>query len=272
MRNYVQKGGRVAAWRCPSSRPTEDPGPDFAGLLRRPAGARRRRCSPGRHRPRPRASATAPPWWPCATPTAWSWPATAGPPRGNAIAHRAMEKVFPADRFSAVAIAGAAGHGRRDGPALPDPARALREGRGRRPQPRGQGQPARPRWCASTCPWPCRASPWSRSSPASTWPAGPGRIFTYDVTGGHYEETDLQRHRLGRARRPHHHQARLPRGPGTRRGRRAGHPVALRGGRRGLGHRRSGPDPRHLPAGRHRHRRRASPRSPRTRWPSGSPP
>ncbi len=28
---------------------------------------------------------------------------------GNFIAHRAMEKVFPADRFSAVAIAGAAG-------------------------------------------------------------------------------------------------------------------------------------------------------------------
>ncbi len=28
---------------------------------------------------------------------------------GNAIAHRAMEKVFPADRYSAVAIAGAAG-------------------------------------------------------------------------------------------------------------------------------------------------------------------
>ncbi len=28
---------------------------------------------------------------------------------GNLIAHRAMEKVFPADRHSAVAIAGAAG-------------------------------------------------------------------------------------------------------------------------------------------------------------------
>ena len=28
---------------------------------------------------------------------------------GNVIAHRAMEKVFPADRYSAVAIAGAAG-------------------------------------------------------------------------------------------------------------------------------------------------------------------
>ena len=30
---------------------------------------------------------------------------------GNIIAHHAMEKVFPADRYSAVAIAGTAGHG-----------------------------------------------------------------------------------------------------------------------------------------------------------------
>ena len=34
--------------------------------------------------------------------------------------------------------------GDRDGEAVPGPARALREGRGRRAQPRGQGQPARP--------------------------------------------------------------------------------------------------------------------------------
>ena len=49
-----------------------------------------------------------------------------------------------------------------------------------------------PRWCASTCPWPCRAWPSSRCSPATTLARGTGRIFTYDVTGGHYEETDFQ--------------------------------------------------------------------------------
>ena len=47
---------------------------------------------------------------------------------------------------------------------------------------------------------------------------GTGRIFTYDVTGGHYEDTDFQRHRVRRPRRPHDHQARLPDGlAGTRR-------------------------------------------------------
>ena len=62
---------------------------------------------------------------------------------GNLIATSTMEKVFPADRFSGVAIAGAAGPGGRDGEAVPAAARALREGGGHRPQPRGQGQPAR---------------------------------------------------------------------------------------------------------------------------------
>ena len=111
---------------------------------------------------------------------------------GNVIAHRAMEKVFPADRYSAVAIAGAAGIGRRDGPALPDPARALREGRGRRRSASRARPTSWARWCASTCPWPCRAWSWCRCSPATTSARGTGRIFTYDVTGGHYEETDFQ--------------------------------------------------------------------------------
>ena len=60
------------------------------------------------------------------------------------IASRRIEKVFAADDFSGVAIAGAAGPGDRDGEAVPGAARALREGAGRRAQPRGQGQPARP--------------------------------------------------------------------------------------------------------------------------------
>ena len=86
--------------------PAEDPGPDFVELLRRA---------------RPGVGA------PGVTPT----PARRGPPRhdvaalryaggvvmagdrrateGVAIAHRSIEKVFPADRYSAVAIAGAAG-------------------------------------------------------------------------------------------------------------------------------------------------------------------
>ena len=59
--------------------------------------------------PRPRASATAPPWWPCAYADGVVMAGDRRATEGHAIAHRAMEKVFPADRYSAVAIAGAAG-------------------------------------------------------------------------------------------------------------------------------------------------------------------
>ncbi len=109
---------------------------------------------------------------------------------GNLISHRSIEKVFPADQHSGVAIAGAAGPGHRDGQAVPAPARALREGRGRGAQPRGQGQPARP----------------DGPQPPAGGHAGPrggaavrrlrrrrsvGRLFQYDVTGGRYEEHEI---------------------------------------------------------------------------------
>jgi 20S proteasome alpha/beta subunit len=65
--------------------------------------------------------------------------------------------------------------------------------RSRAPRSRSRARPTSwPRWCASTCPWPCRASPSCRSSPATTRPAASGRIFSYDATGGHYEDTDFQ--------------------------------------------------------------------------------
>ena len=100
--------------------------------------------------------------------------------------------------------------------------------------------------------------------------ADQGRIFSYDVTGGRYEETafhsvgsgslfargslkKLYREDLTRARVRHRRR-----------------PGALRRRRRRLGHRRSRPDPAHLPGGRRGHRRRATagcrtPRSPRRR-------
>ena len=42
-------------------------------------------------------------------PMAWSWPATAASTMGNIIAQRDVEKVFPADEYSCIGIAGAAG-------------------------------------------------------------------------------------------------------------------------------------------------------------------
>ena len=83
---------------------------------------------------------------------------------GYQVASRRIEKIFKADDLSGVGIAGAAGPGHGDGQALPDRARALREGRGREPLARRQGQQAGPddphepagghagprRWCRSS--------------------------------------------------------------------------------------------------------------------------
>ena len=78
----------------------------------------------------------------------------------------------------------------RDGEALPAAARALREGRGRRAQPRRQGEPAEPDGPVE----PARGDAGSRRRPdlrrASTPGAATGRLFSYDVTGGRYEERD----------------------------------------------------------------------------------
>lgn len=108
---------------------------------------------------------------------------------GNVIAHRAIEKVFPADRYSAVAIAGAAG------PAIEmvklfqtqlehyekvEGAKLSLEGKAnqlsqmvRTHLPMAmQGLAVVPLFAG----WDDRR--------------GVGRIFTYDITGGRYEEAD----------------------------------------------------------------------------------
>ena len=124
-------------------------------------------------------------------------------------------------------------------------------------QPRGQGQPARRRWCAATCPPPCRASSSCRSSPATTQRRGDGPAL------------QLRRHRRplrGAATTwPPARAASTP-APSIKVGFRRGHdrddavdlvrPGAVRGRRRGLRHRRARPRPRHLS--------RPSPRSPPT--------
>jgi proteasome beta subunit len=109
---------------------------------------------------------------------------------GNFIAHRAMEKVFPADRHSAVAIAGAAGpaiemvrlfqtqlehYEKVEGVALSLEGKANQLGQMVREHlPMAmQGLVVVPLFAGYDV---------ARSQ---------GRIFTYDVTGGHYEETDF---------------------------------------------------------------------------------
>ena len=106
---------------------------------------------------------------------------------GNVIAQRDIEKVFPADEYSAVGIAG---HGRPrggDGQALPAGAGALREGRGRPLSLEGK---------ANRLSTMIRGNLGMAMQGLAVVPlfAGydvdreKGRIFSYDVTGGRSEE------------------------------------------------------------------------------------
>ena len=110
---------------------------------------------------------------------------------GYTIAHRAMEKVFPADRWSAVAIAGAAG------PAV-EMVRLFQvqlehyekvEGstlslEGKANQLAQMVREHLPLAMQGLAVVPLFAGYDLR--------LGTGRIYTYDVTGGHYEEADFQ--------------------------------------------------------------------------------
>jgi proteasome beta subunit len=110
---------------------------------------------------------------------------------GNVIAHRAMEKVFPADRFSAVAIAGSAGmavemvrlfqvqlehYEKVEGSTLSLEGKANQLAQMvRQHLPLAmQGFVVVPLFAGFDT---ARAT---------------GRIFSYDATGGHYEDTDFQ--------------------------------------------------------------------------------
>ena len=162
---------------------TEDPGPDFAGLIRRL-----------RVPTHPLMSG------PVATPSegfrhgttvvALRFADGVVMTEGHAIAHRSMEKVFPADRYSAVAIAGAAGpavemvrlfqtqlehYEKVEGAVLSIEGKANQLGQMVREHlPMAmQGLAVVPLFAGYDL---------SRRT---------GRIFTYDVTGGHYEESEF---------------------------------------------------------------------------------
>ncbi len=168
---------------------TDDPGPDFAGLLRRLD------MSSG---PGVASTGTAPAqgFRHGTTVVALRYAegvVMAGDRRateGHSIAHRAMEKVFPADRYSAVAIAGAAGpavemvrlfqtqlehYEKVEGVVLSLEGKANQLGqmvRAHLPMAM-QGLAVVPLFAGFDL---------ARQT---------GRIFTYDVTGGHYEESEF---------------------------------------------------------------------------------
>ena len=106
---------------------------------------------------------------------------------GNMIAQRDIEKVFRSDEFSCIGIAGVAG-------IAIELVRLFQvelehyeklEGGCCRLRARRTG------WPGSSAPIsavPCKAWSWCRFSPAMTPTRASGRIFSYDVTGGRYEE------------------------------------------------------------------------------------
>ena len=79
-----------------------------------------------------------------------------------------MQKVFPADRYSAVAIAGAAGPAVEMVRLFQTQLEHYEKVEGVVLSLEGKANQFRVRWSASTFPWPCRASPWSLCSPATT--------------------------------------------------------------------------------------------------------
>ena len=177
---------------------------------------------------------------------------------GNIIAQRDIEKVFPADEYSCVGIAGTAGlavemvrlfqielehYEKIEGTTLSLDGKANRLAaliRGNLGMAM-QGLAVVPLFAGYDL------------------DADQGRIFSYDVTGGRYEETAF--HSVGSgslfargALKKLYRDG--PRRRGLRDGRRPG---AVRRRRRRLGHRRPRPDPPDLPGRRRDHRRRLPP-------------
>jgi proteasome beta subunit len=166
--------------------PGDDPGPDFAALLRRSGVP-----------PMPNSTES---------PTAFRHATTvvalrfadgvvmAGDRRateGYSIAHRAMEKVFPADRWSAVAIAGAAG------PAV-EMVRLFQVQLEHYEKVEGislslEGKANQlAQMVRQHLPFAMQGMAVVPLFAGYDLRRGTGRIYTYDVTGGHYEEADFQ--------------------------------------------------------------------------------
>ncbi len=166
--------------------PAHDPGPDFTALLNR---------EHGRVLPAPSENHVSVPHGTTVLALRFDGGVImAGDRRateGHSIAHRSMEKVFPADRYSAVAIAGSAGmavemvrlfqvqlehYEKVEGVSLSLSGKANQLAqmvRAHLPLAM-QGFVVVPLFCGFDV------------------VEGTGRIFTYDAAGGHYEETDFQ--------------------------------------------------------------------------------
>jgi proteasome beta subunit len=170
--------------------PEHDPGPDFLGLLRMTAD----RTGPST----PVIDAAGPVQAPHGTTVvalrfadgvvmAGDRRATAG----NIIAHHAMEKVFPADRYSAVAIAGTAGMAMEMVRLFQVQLEHYEKVEGSTLSLEGKANQLA-QMVRQHLPLAMQGLAVVPLFAGYDTARDLGRIFNYDVTGGHYEDTDFQ--------------------------------------------------------------------------------
>ena len=166
--------------------PSDDPGPDFAGLLRRAGLDSAPLPSPDRLPRLTHGTTVIAVRYRDGVVMAGDRRATAG----NLISHRALEKVFPADRYSGVAIAGVAG------PAM-DMVRLFQlqlehyekvEGSVLSLEGKANQLSAMVREHLPAAMQGLVVVPLFAGYDTAT---GAGRLFEYDVTGGRYEESNF---------------------------------------------------------------------------------
>ncbi|MGP0029493.1 MAG: proteasome subunit beta [Acidimicrobiales bacterium] len=185
--------------------PERDPGPDFVGLQRLTGGVELSRtgagagagagagsgvgAGPDAAGPLPAAHAT--------TVVALRYAdgvIMAGDRRataGNLIAHRAMEKVFPADRYSAVAIAGSAGMATEMVRLFQVQLEHYEKVEGTTLSLEGKANQLA-QMVRQHLPMAMQGFVVVPLFAGYDTGRGIGRIFSYDATGGHYEDTDFQ--------------------------------------------------------------------------------
>jgi proteasome beta subunit len=110
---------------------------------------------------------------------------------GNIIAHHAMEKVFPADRYSAIAIAGTAGMAIEMVRLFQVQLEHYEKVEGSTLSLEGKANQLA-QMVRSHLPLAMQGLAVVPLFAGYDTARGTGRIFNYDVTGGHYEDTDFQ--------------------------------------------------------------------------------
>ncbi len=186
--------------------PADDPGPSFSNLLQRMG-----------HNPLPDPGVAVPVTHAttCVAMRFADGVVMAGDRRatsGNLISHRAMEKVFPADRHSGIAIAGAAGPAMEMVKLFQLQLEHYEKVEGGELSLDGKANQLS-QMVRSNLPAAMQGLVVVPIFAGFDLRRNMGRLFTYDVTGGRYEERDHTRHRLGQPACRHGDQGRVPRRP-----------------------------------------------------------